>query len=210
VVLVGDEIDNLTWNPGQMGEMEQTPEQINYFRALLQYFADNNKLLHRISGDHDGWLMKGGFNLQDEVRDRYKASTSQGPTYLDFKVDGTSYKFFGAHKLPGHSMYNRNHPQMRAERFAGGRGADVVFSGHNHQKGHAEDYAREWPGEPHLVHYIALGPYKQTDEYLAKNGFSRQRSKEMFGSAVKIHPGEKHVIYFEDIIEANKIRKGKR
>lgn len=210
VIFAGDEIDNLFWNPGQMQEMEQTPEQIEYFRALLKYYSDNGKLLHRIGGDHDNWLMRAGFDLQREVVEKHWASVSTGPTYIEANVDEEQYRLHGAHQLPGHSMYNNAHPQMRSERFAGGRGADVIFSGHNHQKGHAEDHAYEWPGQPHLVHYVALGPYKQTDSWLEKKGFPQQSAKEMFGAAIKIHPGRKYVIYFEDILDANKRVKGKR
>lgn len=210
VILVGDEIDDMFWNPGQMEAMEQTPEQIGYFRSLLQYFAENGRLLHRIQGDHDGWLTRAGYNIQDDVVNYYKASVSNGPTYFEMQTGRTKYKFHGAHQLPGHSMYNKTHPQMRSERFAGGRGADVIFSGHNHQKGHAEDYSREWPGKPHLIHYVALGPYKRGDEWLSKKGFPTQETKEMFGAAVKIKPGEKHVVYFDDILEANQVRRGKR
>lgn len=209
VFLVGDLIDNMHWNPGQFEEMEQTPEQVGYIHAMINYLADNGKLLGSWDGDHDGWLAKSGMDIRTLLF-IMGIHSMQGPTYVNAHLEQADYRIMGAHQLPGHSMYNNTHPQMRAERFGGGRGADVIVSGHNHQKGHAEDYSREWPGEPHLVHYLALGSYKPEDSWLNKKGFPPQRAKQMYGSAVRLDNRKKHILYYEDILEANRVKRGRR
>lgn len=201
VILVGDEIDNMHWNPGQFEQSEQTPEQLAYWRALLDYFARDNKLLHSIGGDHDGWFKKQGFDMKREMNERYGASYSTGPTYIYANVNRQKYKLAGAHQLPGHSIYNVTHPQMRAVRFGSMHGADVIFSGHNHKKGTAMAYQHEM-GEPQKTHYLALGPYKAEDSWLAKKGYPKQKEAEMGGMAIKLEANRKEITVYERILEA--------
>lgn len=200
VILAGDLADNMHWNPGQFEQAEQTPEQLVYLRALLEYLGRDKKLLHSIGGDHEGWMMKQGFDINSEMA-RHGASHSRGPTYFDLRVGKNKYAMAGAHQLPGHSIYNVTHPQMRAVRFGSMHGADVVFSGHNHKKGTAMAYQHEL-GEPQQTHYIALGPYKAHDSWLAKKGWARQKPLEMGGVAVKFGAVGRDITIYEDIQEA--------
>lgn len=200
LILAGDLIDNMHWNPGQMGQAEQTPEQLAYLRAMLDKLGKKRKLLHSIGGDHDGWMMKQGFNISHEMH-RWRASYSRGPTYFQIRIGHQVYWMAGAHQLPGHSIYNVTHPQMRSVRFGSMHGADVVFSGHNHKKGTAMAYQHEL-GEPQQTHYIALGPYKATDSYSQKKGWPTQKRLEMGGVAVKFHLQERKVSVYEDILRA--------
>jgi len=131
-----------------------------------------------------------------------KAYYIHGVGYLTFNVGEQSYKLIGAHKLPGFSMYNNVHPQMRASKEI--QGADIYFSGHNHRKGHGEQGIKEFGGESRWVHAIALGAYKSTDEYARKKGFAQQTTKEMYGCAIKLYANEKRIEYFDDILLANK------
>jgi len=201
VIFVGDLINNMNWNPGQFDEMEQTPEQISYLKSIFKYLTDHDKLLHSIQGDHDGWLTKAGYNVHDELTDK-GVSVSNGPTYFHLDVAGQKYDMGGAHQLPGHSIYNVNHPQMRAVRFGSMHGADVVFSCHNHKKGVAKAYQHEL-GKPKEVTYIALGPYKATDEWLAKKGWPEQSPEEMFGVSIYLNSLIKEVETDLDIVRAN-------
>jgi len=202
VILAGDLIDNMNWNPGQFEQMEQTPEQVGYIRSVLKHLAGANKLLHHIQGDHDGWLAKGGMDIQKELP-AMGVSVSNGPTFFHLSVGKQKYELAGAHQLPGHSIYNNTHPQMRAARFGSMHGADVIFSGHNHKKGISTSYTHEL-GEPKEVTYIALGPYKATDSWLLKKGFPSQNPKEMFGASIYLGD-KKHEIETDlDIVRANK------
>lgn len=202
VFMMGDYVDNLHWNPGQMDEMEQTPAQVEYIRSYFDYLASYNKLLLIMRGDHDGWMLKAGFDLLTESAERWHAHHAHGITQVKARVGQQEYCIGVAHQLPGHSMYNRLHPQMRAERFGGLRGSDVIVSGHNHQKGYAMDYQQNFDGDRE-VHYIANGTYKASDSWLAKKGFKRQQPEQMFGSAIRLEAKKKHVTYFSDIIDAN-------
>lgn len=204
VVLMGDEIDNMNWNPGQFEQMEQTPEQILFFWAVVRELAAVDKLLLRVPGDHDGWLKKQGFDLNMLVRNE-GTNTASGPTHLIANVEAQRYVAFLAHRLPGFSMYNRNHPQMRSERFGAGRGADVIASGHNHQKQIAEGFTHAEEGDTRPITYIALGSYKPTDGWLQSRGYPVQNRDpvEMYGSAILLD-GKTHKVYSHpDIVKAN-------
>lgn len=197
VIFVGDEIDNMNWNPGQYEQSEQTPEQIQYLRAMFDYLASRKKILHRIGGDHDGWLMKSGVDINREMNQRWNASQNKGAVYFTIHINGKVWKMSGAHQLPGHSIYNVNHKNMRAIRFGSFHGSDVIFSGHNHKKGVAMDFQHEL-GVPQRTHYIALGAYKSSDSWLRKKGWAVQQPEEMFGVAVTFN---KEVVIHESILE---------
>jgi len=204
VVLLGDEINNMNWNPGQMEEMEQTPEQIMFYWAVVKELAAMDKLLLRVPGDHDGWLKRQGFDLSMLVREE-GVNTTSGPTHLIANVGVERYVAFLAHQLPGFSMYNRNHPQMRSERFGEGRGSDVIASGHNHQKQISEGFAHAEEGETGPITYISLGSYKPTDGWLQKRGYPVQNPTpdEMFGAAILLD-GKVHKVYASnDIVQSN-------
>lgn len=202
VIFAGDLINNMNWNPGQMEEMEQTPEQVGYLRSILKHLAGAGKLLHHIQGDHDGWLKRSGMDIQKELPDM-GVSVSNGPTFFHMKVGKNKYELAGAHQLPGNSIYNNTHPQMRAARFGSMHGADVIFSGHNHKKGMAKSYTHEL-GQPKEVTYIALGPYKSTDSWLSKKGFPGQKALEMFGASVYLNHRVREIETDMNIVRANK------
>ena len=198
VIYAGDEIDNLFFRPGVFEAAEQTPEQLSYLFAMFDYLAKRNKILHRIGGDHDGWLMKQGYDLSREMGQRWNASFNKGAAYFTIHIGDTIWRMGGAHQLPGHSIYNNNHKNMRAIRFGSMHGSDVVFSGHNHKKGIAMDFQHEF-GVPHRTHYIALGPYKGSDSWLRKKGWAVQQPLEMFGCAVTF--GHDKITVHENILE---------
>lgn len=209
VVMLGDEIDNMNWNPGQFEQMEQTPEQILFYWAIVRELAKSDRLLLRLPGDHDGWLKKAGFDLNMMARNE-GVNTTSGPTHMVANVGKEQYVGFLSHKLPGHSMYNSNHPQMRSERFGAGRGSDWIASGHNHQKQIAEGFTHTRGGETMAVTYHALGSYKPTDGWLQKQGYPAQNRtpEEMYGTTIMLD-GKKHIIYSSnDIVDANHSMRG--
>lgn len=200
-VLLGDMIDNMNWNPGQFEQTGQTPEQVLYFRSLLQFLADKRSLLLYVQGDHDGWLMKAGYDPKQEAIQRGVHGTN-GPTQMNIRYKDGEKKIGVAHQLAGNSIYNPNHPQIRAEREIF-RGADVIVSGHNHRKGNQRQYMNEWEGvKP--VDFIALGPYKPTDSWLAKKGYKTQEPEQMYGTTVTIDTRRGEIYVNDDIVKANK------
>ena len=202
-VLLGDMIDAMGWNPGQLEESKQIPEQVMFFRALIDHLADKNSLLLYVRGDHEGWLMRQGYDTGREVIDRGVHATN-GPTLMNVQVRDMHKRIGVAHRLPGHSIYNRNHPQRRALNVDGAfHGADMVISGHNHQKANQRVYVNEWGGN-RQVELIALGAYKASDSWLKKMGYRPQGSEEMYGTSIKIDGDRGEVYVTDDIVKANK------
>ena len=205
VVLLGDLVDGFFFNPAQFKQVEQPPEQWEYVNALLTFLASNKKLLVAISGDHDQWPTKMGVDPYAEFADNFQAYYMKGVSYMSIVVGETEYKITGAHRVPGHSMYNNAHPQMRAERFGGAAGSDIIVAGHTHRKGHSEQAYKTFPGISQVSHYISLGPYKATDDYAQKLGFSKLSPEEMYGCAVVLNKDTHNVTYYHDIIQANEL-----
>lgn len=204
LMLMGDVIDGFFFNYAQMEQIEQVPEQIQYTKSMLKYLGENKKLLVGWAGDHEKWLDKMGNSLYADFYENTGAYYMYGVGYVTLSVGKTDYKLTGAHRLPGSSIYNQNHPQDRAMRFGGAWGSDIIVSAHTHKKGHSEKTIVGFGGEAVKVHQIALGPYKCQDEYSKKNGWSKQVPAEMYGSAVILDPKEKYVRYYDDILRANK------
>lgn len=203
LMLMGDVIDGFFFNYAQMEQIEQVPEQIQYTKSMLKYLGENKKLLVGWAGDHEKWLDKMGNSLYADFYENTGAYYMYGVGYVTLSVGKTDYKLTGAHRLPGSSIYNQNHPQDRAMRFGGAWGSDIIVSAHTHKKGHSEKTIVGFGGEAVKVHQIALGPYKCQDEYSKKNGWSKQVPAEMYGSAVILEPQEKYVRYYDDILLAN-------
>lgn len=200
VVLVGDLVDGFFFNPAQMEEVEQAPEQFLYMHSLIDHLVKNKKLLIGFGGDHDQWAKKMGADPYEQFNN-LGAYYMHGIGHLTAKVDNQEYRITGAHRLPGFSYFNNTHPLARAAREV--QGADIYFSAHTHQKGHSEQAIKEFGGEARRTHFISLGAYKPTDEYLRKLGFAQMNEKEMYGSAIKLLANRKEIQYFDDIIKAN-------
>jgi len=200
VILVGDLVDGFFFNPAQMEQIEQPPEQFDYMKSLIDHLAKNKKLLIGFSGDHDTWATKMGVDPYEQFN-QIGAYYMRGIGHLTAKVDNQEYYITGAHRLPGFSYFNNTHPLARAAREI--QGADIYFSAHTHQKGHSEQTAKKFGGEGQRTHYISVGAYKPTDEYMRKLGFGQLSPEEMYGSAIKLYSAVKGVRYFDDILQAN-------
>lgn len=203
VMLMGDTVDGFFFNPAQMEQMEQPPEQFQYIDSLVSHLADNDKLLVGWSGDHCSWAKKMGNSAYSHFAQRAKAHYMEGLGFVTINIGDHKYRIAGAHRLPGHSMYSKTHPGKRAEKFGGARGADIIVHGHTHQKGYALEPVSEFGGASRGIHYISVGPYKNTDEYARKLGFSEQSEAQLFGSAVVLEKDRKMITYYDSILEAN-------
>lgn len=201
VMVVGDLIDGFFFNPAQMEQIEQVPEQYKYIRSMLKYLSENKRLLVGWGGDHDGWAKKMGMDPYATFSSEFGAYYMQGVGYITLNVGEQEYKLVGAHRLPGFSMYNNTHPQMRLSRDV--QGADIYMGAHTHMKGHNQQDVTFFGGESKMVHYISLGPYKQTDEYAKKKGFAVKTDEGMYGCAIKLSKDSHHIQYFSSILEAN-------
>ena len=201
VILAGDLVDGFFFNPAQMEQMEQSPEQYAYIDSMMKFLADEKRLLIGMGGDHDGWPKKMGIDPYYKFSNDLNAHYMHGVGHITTNVGEQTYKLTGAHQLPGFSMYNNLHPQMRASKEV--QGADLYFSAHTHRKGHSTQPMKEFGGEARTIHYISLGPYKATDEYARKKGFAAQTEEEMFGCAVTLKADRRLIVYHNNILDAN-------
>jgi hypothetical protein len=100
---------------------------------VLDLLASNNKLLAGFAGQHgaDWDSRKRG---EDPIKTMYlnrRIPYFDGQAYIRLVVGEQEYKLFGAHQLPGNSIYNKNHPQKRAA-LQKAPSADLVFMGDKH------------------------------------------------------------------------------
>lgn len=202
VVLNGDIIDAFCFQPAQMEQIEQVPEQIQLAKEVIGKLTDANRLLAVIPGNHSDWARKAGVNIYDLIVDQSKVPVVYGVNYFTFNVQGTDYKTTVAHQLPGNSMYTNSHPQAREMRF-GAQGADIIVAGHTHRRGVQQTTVKEHGGEAREVLLVSLGTYKFGDGYGDKKGFHRQSSREMGGYAVRLKK-EKGNYEFGDILKMNR------
>jgi hypothetical protein len=170
---------------------------------MIEYLAKRQKILVGWGGDHDNWAKKMGNNAYAHFAEEAKAHYMYGLGYVTLNVGNTTYRIAGAHRLPGHSMYNKVHPAMRAEKFGGARGANIIVHGHTHQKGYSAQPVREFGGETRMVHFISVGPYKSDDGYAQKLGLGGLSGDQLFGSAVVLHDDQFRIEYDNDILQAN-------
>ena len=190
-VFLGDMIDAFVWNPGQMEDMEQVPEQVQLMKEVIGNLHDANKLLAIVPGNHEDWQRRSGFNIYELITPE-DVPVQYGVNYMTAYVQDKEYRITLAHQLPGHSMYNNVHPQMREDHF-GAEGADVIIGGHTHKKGISLQYKKEHGGGARPVHYVSLGAYKAIDGFQAKNGRHKLAPEEMGGVAVTLNKDVKKV-----------------
>lgn len=202
VMLMGDLVDGIFWGGASQSEQNQTlSEQHGFLRAMFKELR--GKIIAGVSGEHDSkWASKSGSDPYDIMTGETGAPYIRGIAEIGVNIGNFLYKIVGAHKMRGHSMYNKNHPTFRMEKF-GIQGADVYVSAHNHQKQIAQETLRGF-NEAREVTHVAIGPYKDGDEYGDRSGFSKQKKEEMYGAAIRLHKKEKKVDVEKDIIDAVK------
>jgi predicted phosphodiesterase len=204
VVLLGDLIDNFSFNPPAHETLDVVPEQIRFARQLIKYYADNKKLLAVWQGNHDYWSMRQGVELYDYLLQDIETYYFFGVGYMDFMVNDEHYKVCGSHQFPGSSIYNKSHPQNRAIRFGGAWGSDIVVSGHWHEKSIAQQSFTSYGGESQVATMMALGTYKLEDGYIRNKAFSARDSQSAFGASAVLDK-DRHIITPSwDIVEAHR------
>lgn len=199
-VLGGDCVDGYFFNPAQMEQIEQAPQQYRYLRSLVHELGKQNKLLVAWGGDHDGWGKRMGYDPYVEFAENVGAHFMHGVGHITFKQGDEKIRVTGAHRLPGHSIYNKAHPSTRASKEV--QGADIYANFHTHEKAHLEQGVNLFGGGARWVHACSAGPYMASSEYSRKLGFARQDPEVMFGWSFELVNGE--ITYHKDIVKAHK------
>lgn len=202
VMMMGDLVDGIFWGGASQSEQNQTlSEQHGFIRSLFKELR--GKVIAGVSGEHDSkWASKSGADPYDIMTGETGAPYIRGIAEIGVNIGDFLYKIVAAHKMRGHSMYNKNHPTFRMEKF-NIQGGDVYVSAHNHQKQIAQETLRDFDGSREVTH-VAIGPYKTGDEYGDRSGFPAQKKQEMFGAAIRLHKDEKKVDVEKDILNAVK------
>jgi hypothetical protein len=203
LLLFGDIVDGFFFNPAQMEQMEQPPEQFQYMKSLVNYLGEHGKLLAGWGGDHDLWAEKMGLSAYEDFTETSGGHYMHGVGHVTFKLGEFEYKLSGAHRHKGFSIYNLTHSSMRLYRD-NAEGADVIVTAHNHRKAHTEQAIREFGGTGKVVHFISLGTYKPDDRYIRKRGLGKANKEEMYGCALVLNDNEKKISYYHEIGDAVK------
>jgi hypothetical protein len=137
---LGDQIEGMQGFFDVASAQEQALSDPKLQRELLAHVLDKlagaGKLLAGFSGQHGArWARRK--TGEDPVKKLYLERSIpyfDGQAYLKLDVGHEHYKLFAAHELPGHSIYNRNHPHKRAALFKAPN-ADVIIQGDKHTYG---------------------------------------------------------------------------
>jgi len=158
-------------------------------RSGKSYFTGNSK-----------WAAKTGADPYTDFTDITGAPYKRGLLEFTMKAGDQEYSGLVAHRLRGNSIYNNLHPPMRASREI--QGHDFYLSAHTHRKGIGIQPVREKGGARSVVFGVS-GTYKETDEYTQRSGWIEQKTKQLYGFALRFAPDVKKIEIDEDIISAN-------
>lgn len=201
VVMLGDAIDGYFFNPAQMSQMEQVPEQVEYYRALIKHLSDRGKLLVGFAGDHCQWAKKMGISANARFARDTGAYYMEGVGYITARVCDQEYAITGVHRPQGHSIYNNAHGAMRLGRDA--EGSDIVVTAHQHAKAVTQQPVKEYGGGSRIITYVAVGTYKKGDDFSRKMGFADNSCNAMYGASVILDKNTHRVTSYYDVLEAN-------
>ena len=190
MLALGDMVDGFFWgSPAQDSAIGNLEEQHEFMRAAMREVK--GKVLVGWSGDHDGWKKKAGPSDYKQFEEETGAHYMEGVGYVDLQVGEQEYKIAACHRHLGHSIYTHSHPSQRLFRDSA-TDADMTVVAHTHKKGLTQQvYQPGFDREPRLVTHMVVGPYKRSDEYCRKRGFSRQSGDQLGGMSVILHPDKK-------------------
>ena len=201
VAFGGDLIEGVFWGGAGGSEMVGSlDEQKGFLREMFKMMR--GRVVGAVSGEHDSkWASKTGADPYADFTELTDAPYKRGLLEIQVRAGGEEYSGIIAHKLRGSSIYNNTHPQMRASREI--QGHDFYFSGHTHRKGISIQPVRDKDGA-RSVAFGSSGTYKETDDYAQRSGWIEQKTKQLYGFAVRLSPDSKRIEMDDDIVEANK------
>ncbi len=200
-ILGGDLMDAFFFNPAQDMQIGSWNEQRMFSFAVLEELKD--KILYMEQGDHDMWAGRTGTTIYEEIRSRFNIPIVRGSSRIRLNLPDVCYQIVSAHQLPGHSMYNDVHPEMREARF-GTQGADIYLGFHTHKKAFHKQMVDSFDGCKEQL-YISSGPYKYSDEYSKKKGWSKQGVKRRGAVFMVVYPFVKRMDAYNSPEEAGNI-----
>ena len=197
----GDLLEGFFFNPAQDHQIATYNQQRMFVRSMVDEIG-HKKILFMECGDHDMWAERNGSTIYNEFGDETNIPIVRGSTRTRIHLPNVEYKIVSAHCLPGHSIYNKSHPENRESKF-GTQGADIYVGWHTHEKALAEQVADQFDEEIRQL-YISGGPYKYSDEYAQKKGWSKQRAKRRGAVWLVLTPFTKNAQAFYTAEEAER------
>jgi len=170
-------------------------EQLEVLKFIMEPLTSTGRLLFGCGSQHGGdWTKrKQGHNPIKKMYLDFGVPFYDGPAYVKFKVGPQEYHVALGHQFPGNSMYNPNHPQMRALRFRFPL-ADAVIMGDKHIT--AVQKAPSYPDEVEMGNrqspvtwLVQVGTAKTgPDPYTVRGGWH----KGMLGWPAMLFHADKH------------------
>jgi hypothetical protein len=197
-ILGGDLIDGFFFNPAQDQQLASWNEQRMFSRSVIDELK--GKILFFEEGDHDMWSEKMGPTIYNQIREETGIPVVRGSSRCNLHLPDVTYKIVSAHQLPGHSMYNDTHPEMREARF-GTQGGDIYIGFHTHRKSFHKQVVDMFDEAKEQL-YISSGSYKYSDEYAKKKGWAQQRAAKRGAVFVVLYPFVKRMDAFNSHLEA--------
>lgn len=190
-IMLGDVVDGMFFKTGSTQDrLVSLNEEAYMAKAMLDELS--GKLIAAWGGDHDfDWASQQGLSLYHDFVERYNAHLMHGIGYIDFymgheKPEEPTHKTAGAHRHPGFSIYSYTAASERLQRESA-QDCDIVYTGHNHRKGITEKSMPTSTGTKRMI-FISVGPYKKTDHWMRKQGYSQQENDQLGGIALILYP----------------------
>lgn len=159
---IGDSTNNWVGRLSRLYANQDT--SVKTARRLVEWFMLDSGIrwLLWLYGNHDAW--GDGTAILAQMAKRYSTTTMvthdwEARFSLDFP-NKTRIRCYVAHDLPGNSMWNPLHAQVKASRF--GKDIDLVVSGHRHEWALSQTELADQGTTPLLVR---VSSYKRLDDY---------------------------------------------
>jgi hypothetical protein len=202
--IVGDERDNFVNPKFRQGLYEgvfNPEQQALYIKEYLQELDKQDKIIARVTGNHDFWSWEGsGINFETFWYKSMKSPLLRNGGFVHLKVNEVKYELYLHHgQSLFNSNFNPNHATRRAYEFQGA--FDVGAMGHKHVTEVAHSY-READSKQHDVLFLRTGTYKVEDQYA--------RSKQLGlgqppGATVLFNTQTKNMMGYVSLEDATKV-----
>lgn len=179
----GDESDNfpMDWLPPAIQQVITPRSQRLLVNAITQQLIDKGKMLWSFWSNHHGFTERriGEDLLAPVFQDNIPFFHGKGVVKLKIganEATAEEYVIYGSHEFKGSSMYNINHPQMRALLWEV-PSADFVIMGDKHKYGYTEVSHHDnafYAGlhKNHIAHLLQIGTAKTGPDHYTIRGWS--------------------------------------
>lgn len=205
----GDEIDNfpMKWLPPAAQQVLTPKIQRRILRAIVERMTEKGKILWSFWGNHSFEERDIGENLTEPIwMGKIPYFHGKGVIRLRIGKDfdtAEEYVIFGAHGFKGNSIYNPNHPQMRALLWEVPQ-ADFVVMGDRHKYAyqevpHHENAYLAGLNQNRIAHLVQIGTAKSGPDHYTIRGWSQGHFE---WPIFVLYPGEhkiKRVYEFGDL-----------